>query len=354
MRLFYINKFKELSGTLFLFDNNVWLFSHNIKRFSMKNAIKLQAIQRIAGIIAIVAVITIGFVTCDNGSGGDSSGPGHTPAWKEIAPSMVSIPGGSVYMENAENSFDNYTATLSSYRMSKYQVTQAQYESVMKYNPSFYQGALRPPSTGEVQEKRPVEQVSWYDAILFCNLLSLLEGLTPAYSVKRGGTEIDWATTVTPKDFDADWDAATINAGSNGYRLPTEAQWEYAARAGSTGDFSIGVGGTEVTELNLFDYAWFYGNNAIKTHEVGKKLPNAYGIYDMHGNVYEWCWDWYDYYPASAQTDYTGPSTDYGMNRVSRGGAYFDTSEQLVSSFRSSIEMPPNRTEYRGFRLACP
>jgi formylglycine-generating enzyme required for sulfatase activity len=159
----------------------------------------------------------------------------------------------------------------------------------------------------------PVEQVSWYDVQAFITELN-----------KRGeGT----------------------------YRLPTEAEWEYAARAGSTTAFANG--GISVLECsydpNLDAMGWYCGNSGSKTHPAAQKLPNAWGLYDMHGNVWEWCQDWYGIYPSGAVLDPTGPSS--GANRVIRGGSWYHYARSCRSAFRGSFS-PGDRRYLLGFRLA--
>ena len=211
----------------------------------------------------------------------------------------------------------------SGFYMGKYEVTQEQYLAVMGKNPSYYSSN---PASGEVQSKRPVENVSWYDAIEFCNKLSMAEGLTPAYN---GSTPV---------------------AGSTGYRLPTEAQWEYACRAGTTTKWSFGD-----NESELKNYAWYWDNSNNMTHEVGKKLPNAWGLYDMHGNVEEWCWDRHGEDYTGAQTDPTGASS--GNTRVVRGGSIYGNDEYytyLTTSAERDYNSPMDPFWFLGFRLLRP
>ena len=178
-----------------------------------------------------------------------------------------------------------------------YEVTQGQYQAVAGENPSNFKGA----------DNLPVEQVSWLAAVEFCNQLSEREGRRPYYGIAGG------AVTIT---------------GGNGYRLPTEAEWEYACRAGSPTDFGVGDGSRE-------DWAWFNMNSAGKTHPVGEKQPNAFGLFDMYGNVLEWCSDYFDqgYYRQSRPDDPTGPAR--ASYRVIRGGCWDYPARFTRSTYRS-------------------
>jgi uncharacterized repeat protein (TIGR02543 family) len=237
---------------------------------------------------------------------------------------------------------NSYTITLTSgFYMGKYTVTQEQYQAVMGNNPSYFSSS---PASGETQSKRPVEQVSWYDAIVFCNKLSISEGLTPAYSINGSTDPAIWGIVPTSSS-NATWDAAQVVAGSTGYRLPTEAQWEYACRAGTTTTWSFGDNQSDLT-----NYAWYWDNSNEKTHEVGKKLPNAWGLYDMHGNVWEWCWDWWGSLPNTAQIDPTGAAS--GSDRLVRGGGWYVSAEGTASADRGN-GYPDDRLDF-GFRLLRP
>jgi formylglycine-generating enzyme required for sulfatase activity len=195
--------------------------------------------------------------------------------------------------------------------MSATEVTQAQYEAVMGSNPSEFKGA-----------SRPVEQVSWYDAVKFCNALSEREGLTAAYNVS--GEDVTW------------------NRDADGYRLPTEAEWEYACRAGTTTRFHSG---DDDSDLELV--GWYDGNSGLETHDVRTKQPNAWGLYDMHGNVWEWCWDWYGDYGGNA-TDPAGPRSF--LIRVLRGGGWYYNAQSCRSALRFS-NFPDDRYSFNGFRV---
>ena len=250
---------------------------------------------------------------------------------------MTWIPEGT-YTRGSSNVLDWYASpphqvTLTKgFYMGIYEVTQEQYQAVMGVNPSYLSSS---PASGEVQGRRPVETVTWYDAVEFCNKLSVLEGLSPAYTISNrspsSGYPIESATV-------------TVDWNTNGYRLPTEAEWEYACRAGTTTAYNTGETITDNT-------GWYYYNSGDRTHEAGKKPPNAWGLYDMHGNVWEWCWDWYDSYNSAAQTDPRGAGS--GIYRVVRGGSWGDIEQGLRSAYRN-YGIPHYGSYYIGFRLLRP
>ena len=254
---------------------------------------------------------------------------------------LVQIPAGTFTMgPDIWNNYETFTATLSAFKMGKYEVTQELYQDVMGVNPSNFSSN---PAAGEIQARRPVEGVSWYDAIEFCNALSIREGLTPYYSINKDSPD----PNNNSEYDDMKW-LVTMNESANGYRLPTEAQWEYACKAGSTTNWYFGN-----DESELINYAWYSANSNSRTHQVGLKLPNAFGLYDMHGNVIEWCWDWWGNLPTSNQTDYTGAVS--GSGRVGRGGSWDLSAEYARSSLRNNGDPSSRGNAYRvGFRLVRP
>jgi len=197
-----------------------------------------------------------------------------------------------------------------------HQVTQGQYQAVMGDNPSQFKGS----------DDLPVETVSWVDAVTFCNKLSEREKWTPYYRVD--GTE------VTP-------------VGGDGYRLPSEAEWEYACRAKSTTLYPFGDDAGALGE-----HAWYSRNSESKTHTVGQKLPNAWGLHDMLGNVWEWCADWYDENYHACSPPANPPGAPGAACRVSRGGSWYSAPRRCRPAFRIR-RMPGSGDYYLGFRVAA-
>ncbi|MCL2155821.1 MAG: formylglycine-generating enzyme family protein [Leptospirales bacterium] len=285
---------------------------------------------------AILLALILTFAAC-NSDDGDSSGG------SDLNIEMVHINNGTFTMGSSDaldyKADPPHQVTLTKgFYMSKYLVTQEQYLAVMGNNPShFHGGAGREPAAGENQNRRPVENVSWYDAVEFCNKLSAEEGLESVYTIT--GRIPDTGYPITSA-------AVTADRTKNGYRLPTEAEWEYACRAGTTTAYNTG-------DTIDDDTGWYSGNSGNKTHEVGKKPDNAWGLYDMHGNVWEWCWDWYRDYdkPPAALTDPVGASS--GSNRVDRGGCWYSRADYFRSAVRGG-NRPSNQLGDLGFRLVRP
>jgi len=263
---------------------------------------------------------------------------------------MVQIPGGSFQMGNNDsgNQSPAHKVTLSAFKMSKYEVTQKHWQDVMGKTMAEQQALASSVTTDYGRgNNNPVYYVSWYEAIVFCNRLSIMEGLTPAYRISGNTDPFTWGSI--PISSDSTWNSVEIVTNSTGYRLPTEAQWNYAAKGGngSPGNYTYSGSNT------VGDVAWYVDNSGNKSHEVGKKAPNGLGLYDMSGNVYEWCWDWCDDYSSNAQTDPQGPSANSGYGRVSRGGSWRGTAESVGSDVRGGSD--PYRGGFTdGFRLVRP
>ncbi|WP_333737073.1 formylglycine-generating enzyme family protein [Streptomyces sp. IBSBF 2806] len=211
---------------------------------------------------------------------------------------MIAVPPGTVTLSDRRTR-RSWAVDVAGHRLAAHPVTREQYARVTGR-----------PVSGAGTDRLPVESVSWWDAVHFCNTLSGQEGLTPAYRVRTDGESVD------------------RDASADGYRLPTEAEWEHACRAGTSGP-RYGP---------LDDIAWHRGNSGERLHEVGGRLPNPWGLYDMLGNVWEWCWDVYD-------------AEVYGAYRVLRGGGWFDEHWSCRASVRRRSH-PTFRVDDVGFRVA--
>ena len=223
-----------------------------------------------------------------------------------------------------------HSISLSAYFIGETEVTQELWQAVMGNNPSWYKGNSNPPDGSEEQGKRPVENMDWYKAISFCNELSKACGLEPCY------TEIDSEENIAVCDFN-----------KNGFRLPTEAEWEWAAMGGKDYKWA----GTD-SESELGNYAWYYANSNEKTHQVKLKSPNGYGLYDMSGNVFEWCWDLYGSLSDVLPPNYTGAAS--GSKRVARGGCYDNSSsENYIHRAYRAHNSPDIFLKLIGLRVVC-
>jgi sulfatase modifying factor 1 len=241
----------------------------------------------------------------------EAHSPGSPAAIKSgNGPDMVLVPAGSFAMGNRRDKEDAaavHKVTVGAFLMDKYEVTQEEFARLKLPDPSHFKGPLL-----------PAEQITWEQAATYCNARSRAEGLQPCYNVET----------------------SECNFQADGYRLPTEAEWEYACRAGSDEDYSFGG---DLRKLG--EYAWFAENSSQKTHPVGQKKPNAWGLFDMHGNVAEWCNDVYDqgYYKRSPEANPHGPAD--GKEYVLRGGSWKSPADALRSSYRLG--------ENPGFSDAC-
>lgn len=256
----------------------------------------------------------------------------------------------------------NISVITQPYRMSQHEITRQQFFDILGTDPSDTTISTdTTASTGSTTITDPVQKANWYHAIAFCNKLSLAEGLTPVYAV----TGVNF-TTLTyasiPTTNNATWNAATATWTNNGYRLPTEMEWMWAAMGApadgqgggtnTTGYLKGYAGSTEgAGQTNIVNYAWYSINSSSKTHPAGTKTANELGLYDMSGNVYEWCWDWYASYPTGTQTDYRGAAA--GTGRVARGGGWGDDASYCTVAFRSGY-FPYFQGSGVGFRVVRP
>jgi len=212
---------------------------------------------------------------------------------------FVTIPTGAVHMRD-DRTKDSWSVDIDSFELGKMPITQELYRVVTDLNPSTFIG-----------DKLPVETVSWFDAVNFCNALSEIFGKDKCYAIDLAAERV------------------IMNSDADGYRLPTEAEWQYACQAG-THDIRYGA---------LNEIAWFKGNSHNRTQEVGVKNPNKWGLYDMLGNVWEWCSDIYD-------------ETVYGSYRVFRGGGWADEQRSVMATTRRRSHPLSFKIDDLGFRIA--
>jgi len=243
---------------------------------------------------------------------------------------FVRVEGGTFRMGSTSGDSDEspvHTVTVKSFAISKYEVTQKEWEDIMGTGIRQQRVKANGDKTYGEGDNYPMYYINWYDAIEYCNKRSIEEGLTPAYS--------------------GSGDNITCNWEASGYRLPTEAEWEYAARGGNGSPGNYKYSGSNNVDI----VAWYDGNSGKQTQPVGKKSPNSLGLFDMSGNVWEWCWDWNADYPSGSQTDPRGPGS--GTARVLRGGSWGNSASNVRSSDRN-ISYPSSRSYIFGFRLVRP
>ena len=218
---------------------------------------------------------------------------------EHLAAGMITVPAGTITLRD-DRIQRKWTVDIPSFLIARYPVTQREYAALTGESPSAVSGALL-----------PVENVSWKDAVEFCNRFSKATELESCYSIRKNDETI------------------IFNAEANGYRLPTEAEWEYACRAGTTG----------IRYGELDEIAWYKKNSDGRTHEVGTKRPNALELYDMLGNVWEWCSDIYD-------------EDVYGSYRILRGGGWFDEERSCMATNRRRSHPFSFKIDDLGFRVA--
>ncbi|HLP15705.1 MAG TPA: SUMF1/EgtB/PvdO family nonheme iron enzyme [Bacteroidota bacterium] len=256
-------------------------------------------------------------------------------------PQMIQIAGGTFQMGSTNGSEDEkpvHGVTLRTFYAEKYEVTYDKWTEVRSWGQSHGYTDLPAGQNGKNPSgsKNPVTNVGWYDVLKWCNARSEKEGFLPAYYTGSAQTSV-----YRTGELDLGSDAVKWNA--TGYRLPTEAEWEFAARGGTqSGGFNFSGSNTAGT------VGWYAYNALLSTHSIGSKSANELGIFDMTGNVLEWCWDWYATYPASAQTNPRGSGT--GLVRVLRGGSFLSSEDASRTAYRVGVGYPTLRADVNGFR----
>jgi formylglycine-generating enzyme required for sulfatase activity len=265
--------------------------------------------QNLSGLLIVMMVLSL--MACSNSPTGEAPG-GYTSA--NIG-TLNYVPAGTFQRDATATN----TSAVSAFRMSRYEITRAQFAAMLGTDPS---DPTYSSGTGD-----PVQKTNWYHAIAFCNKLSIAEGLTPVYSVSG----VNFASLTygdIPTGTDATWDAAAAAWTANGYRLPTEMEWMWAAMgatAGTTGYGKAFAGSTGSNAIGDYAVYGYYHTEAGRTttersSPVGGKLANELGLYDMSGNIWEWTWDGYDAFPTGPVTDYRGAAS--GDYRVLHGGSW--------------------------------
>ena len=259
---------------------------------------------------------------------------------KIIDNDMVAVEGGSFLMgsrDNENNETPVHEVSLNDFYILATEVTQAEYKAVIGSNFAHFKG-----------DERPMEEVSWYDAIIFCNKLSIMSDLTPVYSLD-GETDPDKWGDIPRIDADKEdkdrWNSIEWDQDADGYRLPTEAEWEYAARGGANSTGTLYSGSNVIA-----DVAWNADTAEEVTHDVALKTPNALGLFDMSGNVWEWCWDWYGNYHISDNDNPTGADAELTGRKMRRGGSINSDAVFCRNANRAS-SVPELRGVDLGFRV---
>lgn len=301
---------------------------------------------------------------CDDDDNDDDNNNDTTPP---VTPGFAFIPSGTFIMGSRKSEpgrdiyEDQHQVTLThDFEMGMYETTQGKFKSLIHWNPSSCGPYFSGPDCGD---ERPVDEVSWFDALAYANQLSLEMGYSPCYVMTNVtceyGSEVgdNYLGCLNHNHGGIDWADLALNGVASvydceGFRLPTEAEWEYAARAGTTTAFYSGAIKRlecEPLDRNLNTIGWYCGNSPNIYQAVGRKKPNAWGLYDMSGNVFEWVWDRKNDYPAGPVTDPDNEESSW-WRRVVRGGGFVGNAWHCRSAARGD-DWPGCRS-YIGFRLA--
>ncbi len=320
----------------------------------------MKKCSKFASLFAI-GLFAVGVIACKQPTGNKNPDadpkepttqePGESDDGPEIIPEgFVKVTGKTfdgteTWTPSSEVFVSGSAITIRDLIVSDHEVTQGEYETYCKYGDSDYS-----PSdwTGK-GDNFPAYYVNWYDAIVYCNLRSIAENLEPVYKLgeEEESDPKNWDGIISTdgkycglSDDNSQWDAITMDIEADGYRLPTEAEWEYLARGGKT--TSTEYSGSD----NIDEVAWYINNSDYITHEVKGKKPNDLGLYDMTGNVFEWCWDWYS--SITSSTPETGAAS--ASLRYRRGGGWGNDASYCSVSYRD-VDYPFSRYYSLGFRV---
>ena len=288
-----------------------------------------------AKVMIAIVLTQAGGGNSGNTSGGSSSGSGEQVPEGFVKIPAVSIAGTETWTPESEVFVSGRKLEIASFYMSDHEVTRGEYKAVMGSDPSGAKAYDKDGNelTGDDVKNNPVNNISWYAALVYCNKLSMKEGFEPCYKIDGKTDPSEWGTV--PTTYDCKWDAATCNFEAEGYRLPTEAEWEWAVRGGKSYNYA---GSDTIDEV-----AWYKDTtNGTGTRDVKTKKANGYGLYDMSGNVWEWCWDRYGDTPRAGSAS----------NRRVRGGAWIYGTKYALVAYRK-FERPCISYNYDnyGFRL---